>query len=96
MFKKFNYTEISSLREGIIGVYYCGSLLSNGNLRPFYIGKSSSEQGVMGRLLDHLENKYWPDVTHFGIEYCSNESEAVALEEREIKYYQPKYNTLGK
>jgi len=40
-----------------IGVYYCGAVLSNGNLLPHYVGKGAGERGVWGRLLDHIRQE---------------------------------------
>ena len=77
-----------------IGVYYCGYINSvDGLLYPHYIGKGTGEGGMRGRLLSHLREKYWPDVTHFGLCFCDTAAEADTFEIQEIKRCQPKYNT---
>lgn len=79
-----------------IGVYYCGRILPNGNLYVFYVGKSTSNNGIKGRLLQHLGENKWNDVTHFGFVICSTPKEAEEFEAFEIKRLQPKYNILLK
>ena len=79
-----------------IGVYYCGAVLSNGNLLPHYVGKGAGERGVWGRLLDHIRQERWYDITHFGFIECDSEQEALNLEGVEIKRFQPKYNIQRK
>ena len=74
------------------GIYYCGSLGPNG-LTPHYIGRS---ENIQERLQDHIRDHYWPGVTHFGYRTCSTWAEMIALEDSEIKRYQPRYNTVGK
>lgn len=74
-----------------IGVYYCGKLNSNNSLIPLYIGRS--EVSIKSRLLDHFQQDYWPDVTHFGYRTCSTKQEAEELETSEIQKYRPKYNS---
>jgi excinuclease UvrABC nuclease subunit len=85
-------SEVQNLSPGIIGVYYCGAILENGNLKPYYIGKGAGEKGLRSRLLDHLRDDYWPDVTHFGFHECDTVSEAEQYELEEIDKYKPKYN----
>ncbi len=96
MFRIYSKNNVSLLRDGIVGVYYCGYINQNQTLQPVYVGKSSSEQGVKGRLLDHLNSAYWPEATHFYVKDCKNDTEAVYLEALEIKRCQPKYNNVGK
>lgn len=80
-----------------IGVYYCGYLTSENKLYPLYIGMSSSDNGIRGRLLDHLREDSWPDVTHFGYQICDTAQEAENLESKEIgdRQSKPKYNKQG-
>jgi len=78
-----------------IGVYYCG-YLSGGNLSVLYVGKSVGDGGIRGRLLDHLRDDYWPDVTHFGYRVCGTVRETEDFEAREIARLNPKYNKQGK
>lgn len=75
------------------GVYYCGFLNSNNNLVPLYIGRGIGEDGIRGRLLYHLREDKWDDVTHFGFCICSTDLEAEQHEKSEIEKFNPKYNT---
>lgn len=77
------------------GIYYCGYLVNN-TLQPLYIGMSSDQNGIKGRLLDHINSKRWSDVTHYGYILCDTDFEAKYLEESEIKKHQPKYNIQNK
>ncbi|MBU1179728.1 hypothetical protein KJ885_02190 [Patescibacteria group bacterium] len=77
-----------------IGVYYCGFKLDNGNLKPLYIGKGIGDGGIRSRLLDHLSEDHWPDVTHFGYRVCDNATEAENFEAEEIDRCKPKYNDV--
>ena len=78
------------------GVYYCGVIVSNGSLKPHYVGKAAGDNGIWGRLSDHYRESKWYDVTHFGFIECDSEREALALEADEIKRFNPKYNIQGK
>lgn len=77
------------------GVYYCGVINANGNLTPYYIGKAFGDGGIRGRLLQHLSENKWRDVTHFGYCVCFSENESLMLEKKEITKFNPKYNTQG-
>lgn len=77
------------------GVYYCGVINSGGGLTPYYIGKAFGDGGIRGRLLQHLNENKWRDVTHFGYHVCSSENESLNFETQEIKKFNPKYNTQG-
>ncbi len=79
-----------------IGVYYCGYLNANGALVPLYIGKATSDRGIRGRLLDHLRDDYWPEVTHFGFHTCDYVHEADQHESVEIIKFKPRHNKIGK
>lgn len=94
----YSYSEkvISEWDSTAIGVYYCGYPLTNGNLFVLYIGKATSDQGIRGRLLQHIGNEEWSDVSHFGFHICSTSKEAEDFEASEIKIYKPKHNTQGK
>jgi hypothetical protein len=94
----YSYSEpiISNWDSNSIGVYYCGAILENGNLKPFYIGKGTGEGGMRSRLLDHLTKDNWFDVTHFGFQRCDTVRETELFEMEKIKLYQPKYNIQGK
>ncbi len=78
------------------GVYYLGTKNAQGILVVFYIGKAFGDGGIRQRLLQHLNENKWGDVTHFGYCVCSSEQEALNHEAQEIKLYNPKYNTLLK
>lgn len=94
----YNYTSaiVTAWESSSIGVYLCGYKTANNGLKVLYIGKGTGEDGMRGRLLDHLREDHWPDVTHFGIQLCDSAAEAEELEGKLIEYHKPKYNTLGK
>jgi len=92
----YNEKVISKWDSTEIGVYYCGYPSASGNLYFLYVGKATSNQGIRGRLLQHLREDKWPDVSHFGYCVCSTSKEAEDLEASEIKRLQPKYNIQGK
>jgi hypothetical protein len=88
---------IGDWNSNAIGVYYCGYINpSNNMLYAHYIGKGTGAGGMRSRLLDHLREDSWPDVTHFGIRLCSTVKEADEFEVTEIARCQPKYNTHHK
>jgi len=93
----YSQKVISEWDSTAIGVYYCGAPNSPTSLKPvLYIGKGAGEGGMRARLLDHLENDNWSDVTHFGYRTCDTVKEAEDFEASEIKRCQPKYNQVGK
>lgn len=92
----YNQPNISSWNNTQKGVYYCGTLDQSGNLIPYYVGQAIGQEGIRGRLLQHLNQDRWIDITHFGYRVCDTEKEANDLESAEIANYQPKYNTQGK
>lgn len=94
----YTYSQkvIGDWNNNRIGVYYCGYVAQNGNLMPLYIGQAVGQDGIKGRLLQHLSQDNWPDVTHFGYCVCNTTKEAEDFESSEIAEYQPKYNTQGK
>ncbi|MCH8106546.1 MAG: hypothetical protein IIC58_13765 [Proteobacteria bacterium] len=92
----FNEATVKGWKSTAIGVYYCGVKTTNGKLTIYYIGKGISEDGMRGRLLQHLSKDKWFDVTHFGYESCDTENEAEKHEAAEIAKHKPKYNTQGK
>lgn len=94
----YQYSEkvVGDWNSAAIGVYYCGELLSNGNLSVLYVGKATGDKGIRGRLLQHLGEDKWPDVSHFGYCVCSTSREAEDFEVSEIKKFKPKHNTQGK
>lgn len=79
------------------GVYYCGSLNSDGSLGVYYVGRAKGTGvSIRSRLLDHLNTDHWTAVTHFGFRLCSTDQEATDFEASEIRRLQPAYNTVGK
>lgn len=78
------------------GIYYCGAINQNGGLGVFYVGKAFGDGGIRNRLLQHINENKWYDVTHFGYVICSNENESLNLELQEIRRLNPKYNTQGR
>jgi len=94
----YQYDEktVGDWDSNAIGVYYCGYIGSNNSLIVHYVGKGAGDEGIRGRLLDHLREDYWSDVTHFGYRVCSTATEAENFEADEIKRLQPKYNDQGK
>jgi len=91
----YNKRVVSDWDSTAIGVYYCGYLSIN-NLYVLYVGKATSNEGIRGRLLQHLKENKWPDVSHFGYCVCSTSKEAEDFEASEIKRLKPKYNTQEK
>lgn len=93
----YDYLEnvITNWQYTLRGVYYCGRVI-NGLVEHLYIGRSLSENGIRGRLLDHLREDDWVDVKYFWYRECSTDQEAINLEATEIKIHQPKYNKQGK
>lgn len=78
------------------GVYYCGYRTAENNLAILYVGKAVGADGIRGRLLCHMREDHWPDVTHFGYHLANSELEATQWEAEEIARYKPKYNKIGK
>ncbi|TAK05679.1 hypothetical protein EPO33_00835 [Patescibacteria group bacterium] len=92
----FSEKVISDWDSDSIGVYYCGYKNADGKLAICYIGRAVAEGGMRGRLLEHLGEDKWSDVTHFGFHRCDTATEAKNHEIAEIVLYKPKYNTVGK
>jgi excinuclease UvrABC nuclease subunit len=88
----FTEQSINTNAPSSIGVYYCGYILQRGGLKPLYIGRSNN---IEERLLNHLANQGWQDVTHFGYHECDTEQDAMDFEASEITKYKPKYNDQG-
>lgn len=93
----FLYREdiISGWDSNIKGIYYCG-IKQNESIIPLYIGKATREGGIKDRLLDHLREDNWPDITHFAYYALDNEKEIDNFEVLEIEKYKPKYNIQNK
>jgi excinuclease UvrABC nuclease subunit len=92
----FDQKTVSGWNSSAIGIYYCGYQNQKRELVPFYIGRAVSNDGIRGRLLQHLSENKWLDVSVFGYTQCTTPQEALNLEEQEIVKFQPKYNTQGK
>lgn len=93
----YSYTKeiLDNWESYDIGVYYCGYKTNEGTLIILYIGKATGEGGIKSRLLDHLREDRWPDVTHFGFHLCDYVRETEDHEAAEIKRFKPKYNQVG-
>ncbi|OGM97334.1 MAG: hypothetical protein A2735_03120 [Candidatus Yanofskybacteria bacterium RIFCSPHIGHO2_01_FULL_41_21] len=80
-----------------VGVYYIGAKTPENQLRIFYIGKAVSGGGIRKRLLEHLTENKWNDVTHFGFHIfkTDNIKEIEEFEKEEIAKYNPKHNIKG-
>ena len=92
---KYPYNRSSILQNApdSIGVYYCCNLGTNGQSHALYIGRAKGDGvSIRSRLLDHIRDENWPDVTHFGYYVCSTKQEAEDLEIQEIRRCNPKYN----
>ena len=93
----YDKSSVSNRAPDNIGVYYCGYINSSSNLTVHYVGRATGQYtSIKSRLLDHLRDDNWGDVTHFGYKTCSTASEAENLEAQEIQRLKPKYNTVGK
>lgn len=89
----YNKASILQNASDNMGIYYCGYLGSGGKLYPLYIGRAKGDGvSIRSRLLDHIRDNHWPDITHFGYQVCSTKQEAENLEIQEIKRCNPKYN----
>lgn len=95
---EYEYKEniISNWKSTSIGVYYCGFKSIKGVFSVLYVGRATGDHGIRGRLLEHLQENKWPDVSHFGYCICSTSKEAEDYESSEIKRLKPKYNIQGK
>ena len=87
-YSKPNITNWNSNQKG---VYY---LFNNSN-NVVYVGKATGLDGIRGRLLEHLSERKWFDVTDFGYKVISTENEALRHEASEIKRLQPRHNKQG-
>jgi hypothetical protein len=94
----FPYSEnvIGDWNSSAIGIYYCGYPTGDGTLATLYVGRSVGQDGIRGRLLQHLRVDNWPRVTHFGFVICDTEQEVIDFEAIEIERIKPEYNTQGK
>ena len=68
----FNIEILKNWNNKQGGVYYCGALNINRELIIYYIGKAFGDDGIKGRLLQHLNENKWSDITHFGYNVCSS------------------------
>ena len=90
---KFTYSKpnITNWNSNQKGVYYLFNSLNN----VVYVGKATGLDGIRGRLLQHLSERKWFDVSDFGYKVINTETEALRHEASEIKRLQPRYNTQG-
>lgn len=91
----YNQATLGAWNSNAIGVYYVGYVLQNGNLFAHYVGRAVGQGGIKNRLLQHLNEDKWLDVTHFGYSGCDTEQEAINFESSEILRLKPKYNAQG-
>lgn len=88
----YNNKTVADWESSPIGVYYCGTPHPTGDVSPLYVGRAIGDGGIRTRLLQHLAEDKWPDVTHFSYTTCDSSKEAIDLEAAEITRIQPKYN----
>ncbi|OGV92832.1 hypothetical protein A3B57_02260 [Microgenomates group bacterium RIFCSPLOWO2_01_FULL_47_10] len=89
----YNTGSVQAVAVDTWGIYYCGRLDPSGKLLPLYIGRACGEGvSVRSRLLDHLRQDQWSDVTHFGYRTGATSQEVVSFEATEIAEFNPKYN----
>ena len=92
----YDYDTVNNWDSSVIGVYYCGAKTLDGKLTIYYIGRGVGDDGIRGRLLQHLNETKWNDVTHSGYEVCDTEQVTINHETSEIEKHRPKYNKQGK
>ncbi len=91
----YNKETVSGWDSNAIGVYYCG-YPNGGGLDVLYVGRATNYGGIRTRLLQHLAEDQWRDVSHFGYCVCTTSEEAENFEASEIRRLQPRYNKQGK
>lgn len=84
-----NKTVIKDIVPDTAGVFYLHTET------PFPVMKVgvALEGNLKHRLLEQYEEFERSEVTHFSFMICDSDREAIAIAEREIDLYQPKYNT---
>ena len=87
----YNQASISTNAPDVKGVYYCGYISPKNTLATLYVGKSE-EDSIKNRLLNHLNQDNWTDVTHFGFKTGETNQEISNFEQQEIVRLNPKYN----
>lgn len=94
---QYNKVSVNTNAPENMGVYYCGYVAANNILITHYVGRAKGDGvSIRSRLLDHLSQDNWPDVSRFGYRVCTTKKEAEDLEASEIQRIKPKYNTQGK
>jgi len=94
---QYNKVSVTNNASEEMGVYYCGYVNANNILITHYVGRAKGDGvSIRSRLLDHLRQDNWPDVSHFGYRVCTTKKEAEDLEASEIQRLKPRYNTQGK
>lgn len=94
---RYNKISVTTNAPEEIGVYYCGQINENNSLITHYVGRAKGEGvSIYSRLLDHLRQENWFDVSYFGYQICTTKKETEDLEASEIQRLKPKYNTQGK
>jgi excinuclease UvrABC nuclease subunit len=89
----YDFTEptIKGWKSTNIGVYYLFE-----NAKIVYVGSAVGDEGIKGRLSQHLNEKNFPRVNEFGYKFISNQKEVLLHEKEEIQRLKPKYNKQGK
>ncbi len=90
---EYSFTKevITNWRSSATGVYF----LFEGT-QIVYVGSAVSDEGIRGRLLQHINERNFPYVTNFGYKAIAGKDAVLAHELAEIKRLQPKHNTVGK
>lgn len=88
----FDVDIITDWNSSIGGVYYCGVITTERKLIVYYVGRAVGDGGIRSRLLQHLSENKWYDVTHFGYKACDSMNETIDHEISEISRLKPKYN----
>ena len=92
----YNKDSITRYASDKLGVYYVGYLKGD-NLVTMYVGRAAGNGvSIKSRLLNHLSQDYWPEVSSFGFSVCDTKTEAENLEAQEINRLKPPYNRTGK
>ena len=91
---KYNFKKdvITNWDSSDTGVYYLWQ-----ESKVVYVGSAVSEDGIRGRLLQHInDNKFPYNVKEFGYKVINGKNAVLAHELSEIKRLQPRYNIVGK
>lgn len=87
----FDKSVISNWNSSATGVYY---LFEGTSI--VYVGSAISVEGIRGRLLQHINERSFPNVAQFGYKEIFGKDAILNHESSEIKRLQPRYNKNGK